>query len=355
MSGQSGLRVLAAPAWINKRDNPLNFLLSNAEQAIGARVVEWGMRTSIFSQADIVHVHWPENWLSGDRLTATSRAVGLLARLAAQKLRGARIVWTVHNVKAHSPKLRTRDALFRGPFVSLVDGLIFLSESSRRAALAERPQLAIKPSAVIPLGGNGSAYPEALPRDQARAYFNLDRDGRVIGFIGDIKRYKGLDRILDAMGIGDFDGTLLIAGHCRDDEYRQELAARIDRLHGLGRKIVCLSRRLSDQELIDSIAACDIVALPYREIWNSSAALLFIEQGARLLTSDLPLFRELRDELGADWIDILDTFSPDGIERALKHPYPDEQGERRRREFVRRRDWSEIARRTLAFFGDIRK
>lgn len=110
---------------------------------------------------------------------------------------------------------------------------------------------------------------EGLTRDQARAALGLAPDAGVLLFFGTIAPYKGLDVLVDAFAIvanRNPRARLIIAGEPLEDfaPYRQ----RVEKL-GLDGAVICDLRYIPLDEIPRYFAACDVVALPYRTIYQS--------------------------------------------------------------------------------------
>ena len=342
------MRVVAAPARRNRDRNPFNFLLSEALAAEGCEVDDFDDRDGLLTNADILHIHWPQEAARGRRRRALVKTVNLLLPLLAQRLKGTRIVWTVHNVRGHDQNNAGLEKILMRVVARLVHGVIFLTESSRDPAYAEIPALAAKPFAVIPHGLYGSRSERT--RDQARALFGLPVGTPVIGFLGDIKRYKGLDLLLDAFAeTPPGEITLFIAGEFPSPSYRAEVENRLAGLRTGGHAVVFHEKRLDTQALIDAIRSCNVVALPYRTAWNSGLALLVLENGVRILTSDAPVFRDLQHEVGREWVETYDG-NPTG--KVLMSAAADAAGEGDMCKcgFSEARSWTRIGAETLAFY-----
>lgn len=345
------MRVLASPAWRNKDRNPFNFLLSKAISAHGCEVADFDDRGGMFAASDVLHIHWPQEAARGRRRSALQKTVNLLLPLVVYRLKGTRIVWTVHNVRGHDQNNEALEHFLMRIVVRLLHGVIFLTDSSRTPAYEEIPSLAAKPFAIIPHGLYGNRSQRT--REEARELFGLPASGPVIGFHGDIKRYKGLDLLLAAFEQTPPGAvTLFVAGVFPSPSYGAVVRERLAGLRRRGYAVAFREERLDNAALVDAIRACTVVALPYRAIWNSGLALLVLENGVRILTSDAPVFRDLQDEVGREWVQLFDG-DPTG--EALMAAATPGDGECRGTDcgFSDARSWSHIGAETVAFYRQL--
>ena len=143
---------------------------------------------------------------------------------------------------------------------------------------------------------------------------------------------------------------LFVAGSFPDKAYGALISERLVGLSARGHTIVFRDERLSDDRLVDAIRASDVVALPYRAIWNSGLAVLVLENGGRIVTSDAPVFRELRDELGPECVHIAGApLTAADLIAALDYP-PSAASSPSLAAFCAARSWQSIASETLAFY-----
>ena len=343
--------VYAAPARRNRDANPYNYLLSEALSAEGCKVHELNRKNGIFGRPDVIHIHWPQTQSKGPIGQASKRSAEYIFRLALQRTRGTAVIWTAHNMHAHDQNNPALERLLMWCVTRLVSGVVYLNASSRSKAQATYPALRRKPHVIIPHGAYGALFDSGKDRLGARTQLGIPAKEKVISFVGDILPYKGLDKLLRAVAdLEPSEASLLVAGAFKaDDSYVRDIREAISRLQTSGHRVVLIERRLTNSEMVDAIKASDIVALPYRRIDNSGLAILAIEQGARLLTTDHELFRELRDELGHDRIVVaVENFSANAIRAALSKTGSEaEQGVDA---FIRARSWSLIAAETVAFY-----
>ena len=97
------MRILALPAFKNRRENPYTGMLYDAvRETPGVTVAEFTNRRLLMERWDILHIHWPDAPLHRAKASdAALYAALLIARVLWAKLLGARLVWTVHNLRSH--------------------------------------------------------------------------------------------------------------------------------------------------------------------------------------------------------------------------------------------------------------
>ncbi|MEM8696130.1 MAG: hypothetical protein AAGE05_08945 [Pseudomonadota bacterium] len=292
--------IHAYPARSNIAANPYNHLLSDGLEALGWQVREPAVGQAFAEPADIVHIHWPQAALNQPAAIAIRRAARLFATLSAQRRRGAKIVWTAHNIDSHDSRRPRLERLFMQQIAGLLDGLIVLSDASRDRAIKVYPQLARLPWKTVPHAIYGDAYPKARTRDAARTHFGVTGERPVVGIVGDLKPYKGLDIVLRALeDMRPRTVTALVAGRFPDADCRDAAMRQIDGARTAGHDVALHEGRLDNQEMVDALATCDALLLPYRNAMNSGLAILAIERETPVLMAANPALRELEREVGS--------------------------------------------------------
>lgn len=245
-----GLTALHVPDW--RKGNPYQSLLGAALEAQGVGVRWSGIPQGLFALnrlgpaldgVQVVHVHWSNDLVGAvvwdtNPIKRALRLALLVADVALMRLRGRRIVWTVHNLVTHesadpAAEIRARRLLARS-----CNRLIVHSASAlRRIEQVYGLRLQHKAS-VIPHGNYAGIYPPDLARARAqalRAEFGLDADAIVLLFFGAIRAYKRVPQLVEA-----FRRTknprlrLIIVGSARPPELAQEIqdaAAGDRRIH----------------------------------------------------------------------------------------------------------------------------
>jgi glycosyltransferase involved in cell wall biosynthesis len=117
-------------------------------------------------------------------------------------------------------------------------------------------------------------FGEPLPKKEARAFLirngiPLGQDDRILLFFGFIRKYKGLDLLLEAMadpGVKAAGIKLMVAGEFYEDEgsYR-DLIAKLD----LAASLILKTDFIPDREVRYYLCAADAVVQPYRNATQS--------------------------------------------------------------------------------------
>jgi beta-1,4-mannosyltransferase len=255
---------------------------------------------------DGLHFHWPEkfwrktpqallNLTRGRavrRLRPVTRMLG--ERLQLLRLRwylrrarelGVRLVWTLHNLEPHEGASKIDERGY-GLLARHCDLILCHSESAREQCIARyHPRATV---VVMRHGNYDGAYPDPRPRGEVLDELGLDEDRPVVGCVGRMRIYKGLD--LACAAVARCEGVqLLVAGSVQKGF---ELAGLQRDINSLGRGVL-VARAVSDQEFSDYTAACDAMLLPYRKVTGSGACLASWTLGRGVVASDLPYFREM--------------------------------------------------------------
>jgi len=294
------MRVLASPALINRWLNPYNWLLNTHLERQGVDVGGAAPWRLLRGQGDLCHLHWPDhmfNQRSAARAAMGSRA--FLHLLREGRRQRMRIVWTVHNLRAHDGQHPALEQAFWPEFLSLVDGAIHLSRAGRDAAETQLPELGERRSFVIPHGHYRSEYVPTRNRDGARAARGLSGADPVVLFSGRIRPYKNVPALLRAFR--EYDNPrayCLITGAPASRELRQELQS----FGQADRRVRLELQHLRRADLANALTACDLVVLPYREILNSGSALLALSLDRPVLVPRRGALAELADAVGDTWV-----------------------------------------------------
>lgn len=181
----------------------------------------------------------------------------------AKKNRHSKVVCIADNVIPHEK--RAGDTAFTRYFIKPVDAFITMSEKVLSDLKIFDQQ---KPAKYIPhpLYDN---FGKKISKETARKNLGLPADERIILFFGFIRKYKGLDILLDAMAIlkNSMPGLkLLVAGEFYEDKKSYE--EQVDRLQLAG-NLILHTAFIPDSELRNYLCAADLVVQPYRNATQS--------------------------------------------------------------------------------------
>lgn len=280
--------------------NPYIVMLARslrAQPGVTVRTFSW--RRALLHRYDVFHVHWPEILVSGQSPVKALGRQGLFALLMVRlTLTRTPLVRTVHNLE-RSPGLSRRQQVL----LDLLD---------RRTTL----RVLLNGSTPLPVGQRSVTIPHGHYADWfAEHPVPASEPGR-IGFVGLIRAYKGVDRLISCFReIPDGAGLRLdIAGRPETDR----LAAELRVLAGADDRITFTFAYVSDADLVDHVGRAELVVLPYTDARNSGGALTALSLNRPVLLPENALNRRLRDEVGASWVSLYDgELSPAAIIAAL--------------------------------------
>jgi glycosyltransferase involved in cell wall biosynthesis len=223
----------------------------------------------------------------------------MLAAIDTARARGAHLVWTIHNLRAHGRRHPTWEAAFREQFLRRLDGVIALTKAGLDAARSEYPSLRNIPAAVVAHPHYRGLYEDQLSRSEARKRLGLPQDARVLAFVGRVAAYKGVSELVSAFqALQDRDARLLIAGAPFSAEDRAAMA----RYPELDARIHVHPQFVPDDELQLYLRASNLVALPFRDILNSGSALLALSFDRPVLAPARGAIVELAELAGTTWV-----------------------------------------------------
>jgi glycosyltransferase involved in cell wall biosynthesis len=238
------------------------------------------------SPARVFHLLWNNKFEHLDRTIV----------LAFYRLLGKRLVMTVHNVN-----IRQRDGndswlnrLTLRCQYRLVDHLFVHTQRMAGELMAEFAVPADKVS-VIPFGINNTVPDTALDPAQARERLGLAADEKVLLFFGNIARYKGLDRLVEAMPAllqGHPRARLVIAGRPKGEQaYWDAIERRITEL-GIGARVLQRIEYVPDEHTEVFFKAADVLVLPYTQVFQSGVLFLGYNFGLPVVATNVGSLRE---------------------------------------------------------------
>ena len=208
-----------------------------------------------------------------------SPAFGTVARTA--KRRQTAVICIFDNVIPHEKSLP--DRLLTKYFVSCLDGAIVMSRSVSEDLGHFRIDLPVvfNPHPVY------DNYGSLIRRDEALKTLGLTDSYSYLLFFGFIRRYKGLDLLLEAFGdtrIRNLKLKLLIAGEFYENDlpYREQIK-NLD----LERDVILYDRFIGEDEVPVFFSAADLVIQPYRSATQSGVTQIAYHFEKPMLVTDV--------------------------------------------------------------------
>lgn len=288
--------VIFLPDW--RGGNPYQDLLAAGIESSGLRVAfsdypdsELPLLTITrsYPSVRVIHLHWINNYLrrifwSGNSLKTRLRIGLLLFDVLMVRLRGVKVIWTVHNRLSHESPNPQREIMGRRALARAVTRLIFHSAEARTEV---EQLLSLRPthrSSIIPHGHYIGMYPPNPSRaDTLKTRFNIQEADRVILFFGAIRRYKGVNSLIQALReISDPRLKLIIAGNPMD----QELADEIQTAAKTDERIKPYLGFVPEEDVHPLYAIAHLAAVPFERTLTSGSAILALSMGKALLLPD---------------------------------------------------------------------
>ncbi|MBS1707042.1 MAG: glycosyltransferase [Armatimonadetes bacterium] len=328
--------------------NPYNSLLCQALEQAGATVREATFKEIFLERApDILHIHWPEYCLTANSpALARLKMAKLFLHARVARMRGGKVVWTVHNLRPHERLYPQLETAFYKKWPKLVDGFVFLSESSRIAYNQQYPKTPKKPQAVIPHGDYFSMLSDKVDKTSARTELGLDRTLTIVGSFGAIRDYKNIPLLIKKFRDLNHPNCLLaVGGSCRSASLKAEIEAAAQESSNIRLNL----EFLSDEDLEKWAKACDLLALPYSDIVNSGSALYALSCGVPALLPSLGSIPELQAQVGYQWIMTYDSkFTSEVLKNAISTA-----SEQIEKPDLSPFSWKVIGQQTIAFYSSL--
>lgn len=239
------------------------------------------------SEPGIFHILW------NNRIEWFDRTLLMLY----YKALGKRIVMTAHNV--NMARRDRRDSAWNRLTLKiqyrLADG-IFVHTHKMKDELTRDFGVDAKTVAVIPYGINNAVPSMPLGPTEAKHRLGISRFERTILFFGNLRPSKGLADLLAAFEqllANEPRYRLIVAGQPIKgyDNYWQRTRRKLKRLEKTG-SVILRDEYIPDQDIAQYFAAADVLALPYREIFQSGVLFLGYSFGLPAVASDVGELRK---------------------------------------------------------------
>ena len=187
--------------------------------------------------------------------------LGTILKIA-KKNKHTKVISIVDNMIPHEKRMG--DQLLTKYFVKTVDGFIAMSEKVKNdIKIFSHKPVSISPHPIFNHFGN------PITKMDARTNLGIPQEGKIILFFGYIRKYKGLDLLIQAMAddaIKKLDIHLMIVGEFYEDASAYHHL--IDSL-GLQEQITLYSNYIPDDEVKNYVCSADFIIQPYKNATQS--------------------------------------------------------------------------------------
>jgi len=187
--------------------------------------------------------------------------LGTILKIA-KKNKHTKVISIVDNMIPHEKRMG--DQLLTKYFVKTVDGFIAMSEKVKTdiKTFSHKP-VSISPHPIF------NHFGDPITKTEARVKLGLPQDEKIILFFGYIRKYKGLDLIIQAMAdetIKKLGIQLMVVG-----EFYEDASGYHDLVNALGLQdqIKFYSNYIPDGEVKNYVCSADFIIQPYKNATQS--------------------------------------------------------------------------------------
>lgn len=311
------------------------------------------IRYAATARSRVFHILW------NNRFEFFDRTLLMLYYRALRK----KIVLTVHNV--NTERRDGKDTALNRVTLRVQYRLahhIFVHTEKMKSELVAEYGVQKDRVTVIPFGINNAVPNTSLTPREAKQRLRISEDERVVLFFGRITPYKGLEFLAAAFQelLARHDNyRLLIAGRPdRCEEYwasiRQGLADEVRR----GR-ILLRAEYIPDEETEVYFKAADVLALPYKDIYQSGVLFLAHSFGLPVIAADVGSLKD--DIIEGQTGFVFSPEDPNDLATAVERYFTSDLYANltsRRREIrdnaAQRHSWDVVAQTTMSVYADLR-
>ena len=296
--------------------------------------------------------------LKPDLVHVTSKGLGLLSIIAYFRIRKIKVVYTVHDPTPHEERMTMWSRIvheyqrrWQLPRVMQRCSALHVHSETHHSLLRQIYQReGTAPVYVVPHGAGLSRQIEESNNIPPELINKFQAGIPTILFFGRIEPYKGLEYLVKAMRLLEFQGmrvNLIVAG-----------AGDIpkDLFHGLEMNVILINRFIADSEIKGIFNACNVVALPYISATQSGVIpMAYLFEKPVIVTKVGALPEMVIDGETGTLIEPMNSKQlADALRDLLRHPANLRwMGKNARQYAVARLGWSTLMRYHLARYQDI--
>lgn len=302
--------------------NPYSNMLYLHPRAAGWKVIETSQLQRLLGHlrrltaGDVFHVQWswPLFKSTGTSADAAAAVDAFCEAVKRCRERGVRLLWTVHNLASHDSQFMELESRFNNFMGRSADVILQLNDYTEHVC---REDFSIGDAQFVTIRHSSyqGVYSDEVSAAAARRALGVDQSDAVIGFLGQVRPYKGVERLIEVAADLRRAGrsiTVLIAGRPQGgvDKRIIELVSEHD--------VPCVSsfEFIDDEDLQLWFRASDVMVFPYRKVLNSGSAYLAASFGTPCLLPREPQFEELFNQ--EDWVGLFDPDQENDLRSVLE-------------------------------------
>ena len=264
---------------------------------------------------NILHLHWTHGFIIGSTALKTMlKGLRFLAELIVLKIKGVKIIWTIHNLVEHERRYSKLELFFQRIAVIFYDHLIVHSLYAQRTVL-ETYRLSSKfksKISIIPHGNYIDSYENRISREEARDKLLSKGERLFFLYFGQIRPYKGVFKLIETFQkINHSNICLFIVGKPINEAVKDKLC----KLIYPNSKIYTVLNFVPDNEIQIYMNAADVIILPYRDILTSGAVILAMSFGKPIIAPAIGCIPDVLDNKGSF---LYDPLNKEALLKAMK-------------------------------------
>lgn len=197
-------------------------------------------------------------------------SLGTIARRA-KKNGKTKIIAVVDNAIPHEKRIG--DRMFSKYFLKSCDAYLTMSQK----VLTDLEQFTDSDIKLFTEHPLYTSFGEVVEKTKARKYLDLDVNGKYLLFFGLIRRYKGLDLLLEALAderVKKLGVKLIVAGeYYEDSKYYDEIIER----HQLQNRVELHTKFIANEDVCWYFSSCDLVAQTYHTATQSGVTKIALQ------------------------------------------------------------------------------
>jgi len=294
----------------------------------------------------VLHFHFPHYFFTTEDHSITEKLLQEWeVKLKLARRFGVGIVWTVHNLYPHEslhPDIQHKARLLLSRLATAI--ITHCQNAADQVAKRFSPPLSCE---IIPHGGYADIY-SMIPKAVARECLGLNEASKIFLHFGNIRPYKGTERLIRAFqSLSNPGAKLVIAG--KPFFNSGDLREKIIRLAASDSRIILRIKNIPEAELPLYFGSADFIVAPYIDVLTSGNVPLAQSLGRPVIAPALGCLPEMTD---SDTAILYDPATAQALEAALIKAVSIDtsQMEIASRRHALNLDWHSIAQRTLAIY-----